>query len=90
MYFTRPFWLLVLERALKTAAQSALIAWGSSAVGATTIDWKTSSTLLVSALAGFGISILTSIASAPVGNVASPSLITPQVVHVDNPGIGDL
>lgn len=80
MYFTRPFWLLVLERALKTAAQSAVLAWGSSAVGATSLDWDTPSVLGVAALAGFGLSVLTSVASAPIGETASPSLVTPEVV----------
>lgn len=88
MYFTRPFWLLVLERALKTAAQSAVLAWTGTTIAV--YEWTTWSVVGAAALAGFALSVLTSIASAPVGNVASPSLVTPQVVHVDNPGIGDL
>lgn len=73
---TRNFWGLAFERALKSAAQAAILAYTSSAVGATTLDWSTPSILAVSALSGAVLSILTSIASAPVsGNPASPSLV---------------
>lgn len=76
MFFTGNFWLQALERAVKTAAQSAVVAWGSSQVGATTLDWSMPSVLGVAALAGFVMSVLTSVASAPVGDVTSPSLVS--------------
>jgi hypothetical protein len=72
---SRNFWLLVLERAVKSAAQAAVLAWGSSAAGATTLDWSTPAVLATAAVAGFGLSVLTSIASASWGEPESPSLV---------------
>jgi hypothetical protein len=67
---TGAFWVSALERAVKTAAQSVLAILGVGAVTPADIDWK-------EALLGAGIgalaSLLTSIASAPIGN-AGPSL----------------
>lgn len=69
---TKNFWIESLERAVKTAAQSALSAMGMEAINVLTVDW-----IQVVGLAGGGfvLSILSSIASAGVGSDESPSLV---------------
>jgi hypothetical protein len=67
---TGAFWAAALERAVKTAAQSLLLVLGVGAATPADIDWKEA---LLGAGMGFLLSLLTSIASAGVGN-AGPSL----------------
>lgn len=68
------FWKLALERAVKTAIQSIVLAIGA-AQGANlfVLDWQN---VAGAALAGFAISILTSLASVKIGPSDSPSLIS--------------
>lgn len=69
--FTRPFWQAALERAIKTAAQSAILVFGADQVNALQADWETAGGF---ALGGFVLSILTSIASGAVTSDPGPSL----------------
>jgi hypothetical protein len=74
--FTRSFWILASERALKTVAQTFLAL--AAAVGvfdALQADWQTM--LGVSIGAGL-LSYATSIVSAEIGTSADPSLVKTQ------------
>ena len=71
--FTRDFWLLASERALKTVAQTFLAM--AAAVGvfdALQADWQT---LLGVSLGAGLLSYATSIVSAEIGNHSDPSLV---------------
>ena len=62
-----------LERAVKTAAQSALLLIGADQVNALAVDWPQVGAF---ALGGFVLSVLTSIASRPLGgDDGSPSVV---------------
>lgn len=74
--WTLTFWRAVLERALKTAAQTAVATIGTTAIAADAVDWRTVG--LVSATATV-LSVLTSIATA-VTTDGSPSLNGSEVV----------
>lgn len=70
---TKEFWSRALERAIKSAAQSAIIVFGASEVtNAFTFDWQAAAG---AALAGFTLSVLTSLASTRVGDSDDPSVI---------------
>jgi hypothetical protein len=71
--WTTGFWKQVLERALKTAAQAAvLVIGGDQLFDIWNTDWKLfGGTVLVAA----GLSVLTSLASTTVGEKDSPSLV---------------
>lgn len=75
MIFSGQFWLETFERALKTAAQSVTLAWvgGDTIANLFTMDLNVA---LGAAGGGFLLSVLTSVASAPVGTKHSPSLVT--------------
>jgi len=67
------FWNQVLERGVKTFAQSALLALGASkGFNLFTLDWKN---CLGFALGGMLLSVLTSVASVSIGPSGSPSLV---------------
>lgn len=68
---TKRFWLDALERAVKTAAQTAAALIGTGAVGIIDVDWQNIAS--VSAVAAI-LSVLTSVASAPAGDPESASL----------------
>lgn len=70
---TRPsFYLSAFERALKTAAQTAVVLIGADSFDVITADWAA----LVSLSAGAAIvSVLTSVASLPVGEPGTPSAV---------------
>ena len=67
------FWSSALERAVKSAAQSALLAVGADQANALTADWATAGGF---ALGGFVLSLLSSIASSKVSEPDSPSLLS--------------
>lgn len=71
--FTRDFWLDAGERAAKTAAQFTLggLALGEG-VNAFAVDWQLG---IGFALTGAALSLLTSIASAGVGDQGTASLL---------------
>lgn len=63
--FSQPFLIASLERAAKSAAQAVVIYLGANEVSnAIEFDW---SNLGGIALAGFILSVLTSVVSAPIG-----------------------
>lgn len=71
--FTRAFWVLASERALKTVAQTFLAMSAAQALfNAFTADWQT--LLGVSIGAGL-LSYATSIVSAEIGDHGDPSLV---------------
>lgn len=68
---TKRFWLDALERAVKTAAQTAAALIGTGAVGIIDVDWQ--NIFSVSAVAAI-LSVLTSVASAPAGDPGTASV----------------
>jgi hypothetical protein len=70
----REFWIGAVERALKTVVQTMLSLWlvGDVAFNLLTVDWATAGGVGAGA---FVVSLLTSIASAGIGPVGSPSLV---------------
>lgn len=68
--FSKPFAIASLERAIKTAAQSALLFIGADQANVLEFDW---SNLGGFAAGGFVLSLLTSIVSAGIGD-AGPSV----------------
>lgn len=82
--FTYQFWQVAIERAVKTFAQSLLAIFSAIGVGLLTVSW-------IAALSTAGIaavlSVLTSMASAPVGRPNSPSpLPVGPRLHLRRPG----
>lgn len=73
--FKREFWLRALERAIKSAAQFGLIAWGAIVFTDVGQVMSVANAVGLALLFGFGLSILTSLASEPFGDKGSPSLI---------------
>ena len=79
VYLSRAFWRAALERATKTAAQGA----GAGAItGATLTDGHAVLALLLTAAAGFVFSIVTSVASAQIGEHGSPSLTDAETLAI--------
>lgn len=71
--FQRAFWKATVERAIKTAAQAALLAIGAAeGFDVFDLDW---SRLVGFAGGGALLSVLTSIATSAVGGTPSPSLV---------------
>lgn len=66
--WSKAFWLAALERAIKTAAQSAILALGAGAVDVLSVPWQS-----VGALAAGGavLSLLTTLATGAVTGQAS-------------------
>lgn len=70
--WTLGFWKESVERAVKTAAQTAVAFFVVGETGVADVDWATvGSVAFVAAVA----SVLTSLASAPFGPADSPSLV---------------
>jgi hypothetical protein len=74
--FTRNFWLDAAERAIKTAAQSALLVLGQDVLGfdVFSADWLN---LAGFAAGGAMLSVLTSIASAGAPGISPASAVSP-------------
>lgn len=70
--FTWMFWRSAIERAVKSFAQSLAAVLGAGGAGLWDVEWTTAL-----AMAGMTtlLSLLTSVASAPVGAEHSPSLL---------------
>lgn len=75
---TRAFWADVAERAVKTAAQCLLALWAGDGVSLLHLDWPTSLGLAGTAAA---LSVLTSIASAGIGDPGTASLVATSGRH---------
>ena len=72
MIWTIGFWKGVAERAVKTAAQTAVAFFVVGETGVADVDWATIGGIsLVAAI----VSVLTSLASAPFGPEGTPSLV---------------
>lgn len=69
---TGSFLKAVAERALKSAAQAAVLVVGASQFDWVHADWKS---IGLSTLAAGGLSVLTSLASIPYGVDGTPSLV---------------
>lgn len=82
--FTRFFWKELFERAVKTAAQTLILAVGAAqGFDLFTADWKT---LGGAAAGGFVLSVISSVASAPFGDPGSPSLVGSNWVSIVDEG----
>ena len=83
--WTLEFWRSVAERAIKTAAQAAVLATGAGIANILTLDWA-----VFAGAAGGGalLSILTSLGSeaSPFGNPGTASLTKSVEVAPDAPG----
>jgi hypothetical protein len=73
--FKRKFWIETGERAAKSAAQYGLLSWGTAVFTSVGEVVSTAQALGFGLLFGAGISILTSIGSAPFGEKDTPSLV---------------
>ena len=67
---SQAFWIAALERAIKTAAQAAILVLGADQVNAMAASWGD---VLGFAVGGFVLSVLTSLASSPLGSSPGPS-----------------
>lgn len=74
--FTLAFFFAALERAVKSAAQAALLAIGADQLNVLSLDWATTGGF---AGGGFLLSLLTSYASGLVTSSPGPSLATEVV-----------
>lgn len=72
----KDYLLAIIERAVKTACQSALALIGTNAIGVTDVDWTAVGS--ASALAAL-VSVLTSVASSSWGN-DGPAAFGPESV----------
>lgn len=72
MLATKKFWLHTAERALKTAAQTAAGLMSANGMGILDVDWPALAS--VAGLA-FLYSVLTSVASVPIGDDSTPSVV---------------
>ena len=75
--FTKAFWKAAAERAVKTAAQSAILVFGAEQVNAIAVDWLDVGGF---AAGGFVLSLLTSLASSQFGPGDGPAAAGPEVV----------
>lgn len=73
--WTRTFWEKAAERAVKTAAQFGLFAWGTTTFTAVGDIVPVVEATGLAMLFGAGLSILTSLGSTAVGDHESPSLL---------------
>lgn len=71
-YYRRNFWVETSERAIKSAGQAALLFVGADQFNVLAFDWAT---LGGFALGGAVLSILTSVASAPIAGGDTPSVV---------------
>lgn len=82
--FTKQFLKDLLERAIKTAAQTLVLAIGAAqGFDLFTADWRT---LGAAAAGGFVLSVLSSVASIPLGDRSSPSVIGSDWVSITTNG----
>ncbi|CAA0134553.1 Uncharacterised protein [Mycolicibacterium vanbaalenii] len=78
--YSLTFWRDATERALKSAAQAAVLALGGDAINVWTVDWQTVSGLTAG---GAALSLLTSVASAGLANRGTASLSKAVEPHRD-------
>lgn len=73
--WTSTFWKAAAERAVKSAAQFGIFAWGTAAFTAVGDVVPVAQATGLAMLFGAGLSILTSLASEPFGTKGTPSLV---------------
>jgi len=73
--FTGKFWKSATERAIKSAGQFGLFAWGTTTFTEVGDVAPVLGSTLLAILFGAGISYLTSIATVDIGDEGSPSAI---------------
>lgn len=76
------FGLQTFERAVKTAAQGALLSYGGQQINLLDHGWKV---IVLAAASAFITSVLTSVASIPVGDTSSPSLVKAKNTATETP-----
>jgi len=84
--FSAAFWKASSERALKTAAQSLLVALGASTTGPANLfeaDWQN---LVGFAVSGAALSILSSLVSSPLSDGNGPSLAPAAEIEANSAG----
>lgn len=79
--FTKMFWLETLERALKTAAQFGIGAWGVTVFTKVGDVVNAGEAVGAALIFGAGLSVLTSLASISVGEKGSPSLLPKETTN---------
>ncbi len=72
--FTATFWLDAFERAIKTAAQSALALIGVNVTDVASLNWQE---MLITTGVATGLSVLTSIVSSGIGEPGTASVLNP-------------
>ena len=77
---TREFWASSVERAIKTAAQTAVALIGTEAVGVFNLDWTQIGSIVATATI---LSLLTSIAGDTAGK-NGPSFVRSEGIGVEN------
>ena len=80
--FSRAFWKAAAERAVKTAAQTAVVLLGADMVDVLSLDWVNIASLSAGAAL---VSGLTSIASDAVTAQDGPSLTDAEVLAPEGP-----
>lgn len=75
--FTIAFWRAATERAVKSAAQGAILAFGAGQANVLELDWATLGGFAGGALV---LSLLTSIGSDAITNGTGPSLTNAEVL----------
>jgi len=81
--FTTAFWKAAAERAIKTAAQTGLVAWGATTFTDVGQVVPTLEAVGLAALSGVVLSLLTSIASDAVSSKDGPSLTDAEVLPTE-------
>lgn len=85
VYTHKEYWIALAERAVKTAAQTAVALIGVEQVGILALDWAQIASVVGTAVV---LSVLTSIASGQI-NGAGPSLVaSEQITENFDPGPG--
>lgn len=79
---TRNYLLAMLERAIKTAAQTALALIGTNATGVTDVDWAGVGSAVALAVV---LSVLTSVAGITLTSTPGPALFGPEKVPTPPP-----
>lgn len=82
--WTLRFWQQAFERAVKTAAQSAILILGADQIDIAQANLQR---VAVFAAGGAVLSLLTSVASLPFGPAGTPSLVNPQADPAEPQGI---
>lgn len=81
--FTKAFWKAAAERAIKTAAQTGLVAWGATVFTDVGEVVPTLEAVGLAALSGAILSLLTSIGSDAVTEQDGPSLTDAEVLPTE-------